>query len=209
MVRVVVVERERRVHFAERDDPGVAAFHRDLRYTGPSLFERGGEPFNPTRVLVRGWISSSEGRGASRQSFAALRQARPALEQCYEQALIRGAPSVVRTQVELRWGGGARGVARLDGPTRFDGSAQACLSAALEAAGSGGVEQPEGRARLHLTFFVQAARWPDSRTPDHDDGGPWVPDKGGQINRGAAVEDVSVGLNPPAPRSPGGVAGSR
>lgn len=181
MVREIEVDT---VRWASLDDPWIQAYLRDPRYAGASMFEHGGEPYNPTRVLVRGWVGKSqEASGASnRRTYDMLRAARPALERCYEEALGRGAGTLERLDLELRWDPGSPVEIEITEQTIPDSQISSCVVAALREEAEPDVTQADAvddaRTDLHLTFFVQPPRWPP-RDP-------------GDITRDVLPEDAST-----------------
>ena len=195
MVREIEVDT---IEWATLDDPEVQLYFRDIRYTGVSVFERPGDPFNHTRVLVRGWVSKREFVAAGRLAFASLREARPALETCYELALARGDVNLFeRVEIGLAWTQGRLDQVEFVDALHFDEASRDCLSAALygaqpEAAGealagAGGAAQ----ARLQLSFLVQPERWPGRGDVDWDYFDSAAPIGPGEIGAGAVPEDVS------------------
>ncbi|MCA9684576.1 MAG: hypothetical protein KC457_20490, partial [Myxococcales bacterium] len=186
------------------DDPRVQAHLGDSRYTGPSLFEKLGQPFNPTRVLVRGWTGKADdgptrSRHDNRRARALLADARPKLERCYEVALTRGAQIYARAGVDLRWQGGELVDASFSDadPTPFDLDSQVCLLTALRtsSAEDAAAASDEATVRLELSFFIQPTRWPSQGDQDYDYFGPSKRPSSGPINEGAVAEDV--GREPP------------
>jgi hypothetical protein len=189
MVRTIEVDT---IKWADVDDPRVQRYLRDPRFTGPSLFEEPGEPYNPARVLVRGWVAKAHGADdeqserPDRRAWTLLRAARPALERCYEAALGRGADVLERVELELRWdAGGLADVSVASNPS-FDDQAARCVVEGVRAVGlDAAAKHDSSSAKLHLSFFTQPDRWP--------------PNDSGPINQGAVPEDTSV--MPPLPGS--------
>jgi hypothetical protein len=190
MIREIEVDA---IPWAKLSDPRVQRQLRDLRFIGASLMEQPGEPYNPRRVLVRGWASGSK-RGPSgpgrRQAYTTLRTARPTLERCYAAALGRGAEVVERVELALRWVGGEVADVEVDRSGGLDEQASRCLVRALRNADVGADE--ETQAQLHLTFFIQPERWSGRSEIDYDYFGPQRSAGGGEINRSARPEDASI-----------------
>lgn len=185
MVRDIEVDtQEKKVRWASLDDPWIQAYLRDPRYAGASLFGPG-EPYNRTRVLVRGWVGKSSRADAppNRRAYDMLRAARPALERCYEEALGRGADMHEQVELELHWDLGSLAEIEVTKQTIADSQTSSCVIAALRETAEPAVSEADAvddaHAELHLTFFVQPTRWPD---PIDD-----------PINQGAEPEDVTIG----------------
>lgn len=190
-VRIIEVDT---IRWATLDDPKIQRFLRDPRYAGSSLFENLGDPYNPVRVLVRGWVTKAKqsgGKRAARRAYTMLRAARPTLARCYEEALGRGADILERVDLDLRWDASGLDGVSITAPPSFDTQASRCVVEGLRDAipvDASATQDDRGnaRAKLHLSFFVQPERWP--------------PRDSGEINQGARPEDTS--RNPPHPTFP-------
>ncbi|WP_157595973.1 hypothetical protein [Plesiocystis pacifica] len=182
------------IPWARLDDPKVMRNLRSSRYVGVSLFNDPGEPFNPTRVLVRGWVSKGQLQAVGRETVAALRRSRPALEACYENALGRGqAGELERVALDLRWADGDLDATEFAEQANFDAPGQDCLVAALREAGAADASgSADGEARLQLSFFIQPQRRPGRGDMDYSYFGQWAPLDTGDINYGAQIEGVHV-----------------
>jgi hypothetical protein len=184
MVREIEVDAVDGVRWASLDDPWVQAYLRDPRYAGASLFDES-EPYNRTRVLVRGWVDKSSQTNAPihRRAYDMLRAARPALERCYEDALGRGADTHEQVDLALHWDLGSLAEIEITEQSIADNQTSSCVIAALREATEADVTEADAvddaHAKLHLTFFVQPPRWPE-RIP-------------AEINQDAEPEDVSIG----------------
>ncbi len=183
MVREIEVHTQK---WATLEDPRVQSYFRDLRYTGGSMFDVV-RPYNPARVLVRGFVGRPlrVGDPANRHAYAALREARPELASCYEDALGRGAETLERVELELRFGASAAEIVATERSSGDDEFSRCVIDALRDGAKP---SEGEHHAELRLTFFVQPARYPPMDT--------------GEITKGASPEDVTITRCVPGPGLP-------
>lgn len=184
MVREVEVHTRK---WATLADPRVQSHFRDLRYTGGSMFDVV-RPYNPARVLVRGFVGHPLRLRdpANRHAYAALRDARPELAICYEDALGRGAEMLERVELELRFGASAAEIVTTERSSGDDEFSRCVIDALRDGAKPGA--EGQRHAELRLTFFVQPARYPPVDT--------------GEITKGASPEDVTITRCVPGPGLP-------
>ncbi|WP_146158148.1 hypothetical protein [Enhygromyxa salina] len=177
LVRVIEVEA---IPWAHLDDPRVQAFLRDPRALGPTLFDKPGQPLNPTRVLVRGRVHPTDA-GTGKRAHALLKLARPAAERCYEGALSRGAGIVERVRLDLTWAPSGLPEVNFGGDHQLDAAAQTCVREAVrEADGAAEGRPAPGHVELRLTFFVQfETAGPDKYALDTDSFGLTSPNTNG------------------------------
>lgn len=156
-VRIIEVDK---IPWGRRDDPEVAAYFSNQRpdMLGPSLYDKPGDPLNPTRVLVRGLVRDVNQQRDRGRAYELLRAARPAAEQCYESALGRGAELVERVSLDITWDTAGLDV-EFVGQHFLDPAAVSCVRAALRTADRSLESEPtHAHAQLRLTFFVQFER---------------------------------------------------
>jgi hypothetical protein len=183
--------------WARLDDPKVEAFLRHPGLLGPSLFDKGPDPFNPTRPLVRAGAPRIAGDGAAhwrvatRETWRIIREQRPALELCYASSMARAPTEVVRMQVTLEVSETGRvSATRTRGDILGDSIGDDCLRRAFERARVDSTSlQGERLAVIPLTFFIQPATYisPGPALPGRD-GAPGINNAEGKYQRARAVE---------------------
>lgn len=183
-VRVIEVDK---INWATLDDPQVWQFFaHDASRLGAWNFDYAADLYNPTRVLVRGWVHHAGLDPTGRkQSYALVRAARPELERCYEQALVDGAELVERVDLDIAGQAGAPAEVDLDDAHDLGPGATSCVRSAMRSAAARVGAQAEAyEAKLSLTFFVQFENRGPGRADEQFGGDyafgaePLDPDKG-------------------------------